>query len=488
VRTPILVGLAAGAVLLFALPAAANGRFPQSDQLIFSPTDPNLIVLRTTYGILPSHDNGATWSFVCEDALGISTSSSLADPPIGMTKNSALSVGGPFGLNVSPDVGCNWNCIGGALAGQVIVDLAVRPDDPSSEVALTATFSMPTDGGLSQPYEQVFETNDNGATWSPIGVPIDPAVTVTTVEVSKADPNRIYVSGTRNFGSAETASLFVMNKADAGAPWAEYVLPPAQFDPNQEDSIYVSAVDPTNADRVYIRSRSVVTGGVSRLTVVTLGANGGAPTFTAGKTFVVNPGSSIQLYVGEMLGFALSPDGSKVYVGSEADGLWVAQTSDLNFKQTSTVDIQCLATRGSELWACSAAKYGFIAGVSTDDGKTFVPKLRLIGDLTGPIACASNPMGAACMQSDNSSQCSGPYEMFCLLYTCETDAGSSSGDGGPGSVGDATLASDASRGPASSSSSSCSCDVVGSSGDGAAALGAGLAVLGGALRRRRKAK
>jgi hypothetical protein len=299
-----------GAVLFIALPAAANGRFPQSDQLVFSPNDKNLIVLRTTYGILPSHDNGTTWSFVCEDALGIDTASSLVDPPLGLTQNNALSVGGPRGLNVSTDVGCNWNCIGGPLANQVVVDLAVRPDAPDHEVALTATY-VATDSAQASLYAQVFETTDNGVSWTPIGAPIDPLVVPTTVEVSQADPNRLYVSGTRGFGM--TASLFVFDKAKSGQNWTEWVLPKDQFDRTQEDSIYVSGVDPTNADRLYLRSRSLVTGGVSRLTVVTLGADGGAPTFSTARTFIVPPPSPTKMrYVGEMAGFALSPDGSKL--------------------------------------------------------------------------------------------------------------------------------------------------------------------------------
>ena len=37
--------------------------------------------------------------------------------------------------------------------------------------------------------------------------------------------------------------------------------------------------------------------------------------------------------------------------------------------------VQCLATRGDELWTCSAEVSGFVLGVSTDDGATFTAKL-----------------------------------------------------------------------------------------------------------------
>jgi hypothetical protein len=136
VRRTILATVAVAVALLVSLPAAANGRFPLSNQIVFSATDPNLIVARTSYGILPSHDNGKNWGYICEDAIGI-TPSILYDPAVALTRNNSLIVGLGLGLNVSPDVGCNWNCIGGPLAGQSIVDVAVRPDNPSSAVAVT---------------------------------------------------------------------------------------------------------------------------------------------------------------------------------------------------------------------------------------------------------------------------------------------------------------------------------------------------------------
>ena len=38
---------------------------------------------------------------------------------------------------------------------------------------------------------QVFETTDNGQTWTAIGTPLDPRVVVETIDVTKSDPNRI---------------------------------------------------------------------------------------------------------------------------------------------------------------------------------------------------------------------------------------------------------------------------------------------------------
>ncbi len=459
-----LATLAGGALLLVSNPAAANGRFPLANQIVFSPTDPQLIVLRTSYGILPSHDNGKTWQYLCEEALGIGPST-LADPTLGLTRNNSLLAGVAVGLNVSSDVGCNWNCIGGPLAGQVIADLAVRPNSPNSAVAITGSTVVQPDSGQELNESRIFETTDNGVTWVPIGTPIDPDVIVTTVDVTKTDPDRLYVSGTRGFGAARTASLFVSK--DKGQTWAEWQLPAADYDRTTEDSIFIGGVDPTNADRVYVRSSGLVTGGRSRLTVVNFATDPGQAFSTA---HLVDVKQGFLGLTGEMLGFALSPDGSKVYIGSNEDGLLMADASDLVFHAMNTkIHVQCLATRGAELWACAPAVDGFVAGVSTDDGKTFAAKLPLIGALAGPVACAPSASGAACEQDANASQCGASYDAFCSTYTCGEPPASAT------SVTQSSLAT---------ASSSCDLAVVG--GGGAAGVSAALALAGVALQRRRR--
>ena len=469
------LALAGGAILLHPAPVSANGRFPQSNQIVFSPMNPDLIVLRTTYGILPSHDHGATWQFLCEDALGVGLSA-VADPSIGLTQNDSLLVGVTLGLNVSSDVGCNWKCIPGPLANQVIVDLAVRPNSPSSAVAITGTYFAVPDSGLEETFSQVFETDDNGVTWTALGVPIDPQVVVETVDVAKTDPNRLYVSGTRGYGAERTASLFVSK--DKGATWTEWRLPTARFDPTVEDSIFIGAVDPTNADRVYLRSSAQPTGGQSRLTVATFAADG-TPTFTGVRSFDAGP--AFAGLTGEMLGLAVSEDGSKVYIGSVEDGLWSANATDLAFQKVSSIIVQCLATRGSELWVCSAAKSGFVAGVSTDEGKTFTTKLPLISTLTGPIGCAPNPAGAACGQTANASQCGASFQTLCSLYSCQEPTLLTDGDAG--SSADASPSDGAALGPKAASSS---CDLAAPGQERAAGVATVFALFGLAMRRRRR--
>jgi MYXO-CTERM domain-containing protein len=486
------------------MPAAANGRFPAANQIVFSPMNPDVVMARTTFALLPSTDDGATWQYLCESTLGL-PSTTYEDPELGLTASGALVAGlsAPTqGLDVSSDFGCSWTCLGGALANQQIADTVVRPDSPHQVLALTGTF---VDGGVSS---QIYQSVDDGAHWTALGTPIDPAVVVETIDVAANDPMRIYVSGTRGYAASRTASLFV--STDAGQTWTERMIPQFLGDrPGGETSVYIGAVDPTDADRVYIRSSGSADGGESRLYVTT----DAGMTFTIAKDFAVEAaGLAI---IGELLGFALSPDGSEIYVGTKESGLWRAARSDMSFSLVNaTVGVQCLATRqtasGPELWACGNEYSGppgspgnFIVGRSTDDGMTFKALLPTLTSLSGVAQCSAAPSGAyACGTTTNAaSACScDDYTNFCTITEVENaclgcgQTGIAGDDGGAGS--DAATPSDAGSGggadattdgaasKVATKTSSCGCTVVGSSGN--EGLFAGLGLFLGAFARRKR--
>jgi hypothetical protein len=260
-----------------------------------------------------------------------------------------------------------------------------------------------------------------------------------------------------------------------------------------EDSVYIGGVDPTNADRVYVRSSGLAQGGESRLFVTSNGGSDAGASFTLpmAATFSV-PMAGYGL-VGELQGFALSQDGSKVYVGTVESGLWVASSSDLMFQQTNSyIHVQCLATRGTELWACSDARSGFVAGVSTDDGATFTSKLCSVTGLKGLASCSPNDGGPlACMAAYNSSQCGNTYDTLCTLDSDSVNGQCVPCDGGPPAAGDGgdggagPSVADAGVGVKANTSSSCGCSLVGGGGGALGSLG-GLAISALALRRRRK--
>jgi hypothetical protein len=457
-----LFAAATGAPLLLAASVAgANGRFPASNQLLFAPSDSGFVVLRTTFGVLLSHDTGATWSWLCEDALGLPPRATV-DPSFAVSATDTLVAGFYKGLEVSPDRGCNWAFVGGMLAGQGVADVAVRPGAPHTIVAVESAYVQDggVDGGTVYA-NQVYESTDDGATWSPLGAPIDETVLLTTIDVAASDPHRLYLAGFRAPGAAggpNRASLFV--SLDDGAHWTERALPPLV----DELAAYIAAVDPADADRVYLRTAGPMKPpSQSRLFVTSdAGRSVGIPLAFATPS-------------GQMLGFALSPDGSKVYAGTAQDGLYVGARADLDasspFHKTSSIHVQCLATRGSELWACSDEASGFVAGVSSDDGATFTARLHLNG-VEAPVACAADATAA---------QCSGtPFQQLCAsLGGCATsDAGVDSDASTDG--GEPTLT------PPSASGSSCS--MLGPNGATGLATATAVAAIAAAARKKRRSR
>jgi photosystem II stability/assembly factor-like uncharacterized protein len=441
-----VAALAIGIMLLTSTGSAtANGRFPAANRILLSPTNPDLVIVRATYGILPSFDDGRTWRFLCEDALGLPQSAS-SDPALGLTANSALIAGLllPAGLEVSADTGCNWSCAGGLLANEMIADVVVRPDAPHTVLALTATVYFDDAGGGQ--HSQVVQSSDDGSHWAAVGAPIDPRYLVTTLEVAPSDAHRLYVSAANGFAPTRNAVLFV--SANDGS----WIPRPVPLDARYETNIYIGGVDPADADRVYIRTD----GDRSRLLVTT----------NAGQSF-----AAVLNLTGPMLGFALSPDGAKIYAGSVEDGLFAGDRASMTFARQSLIRVRCLAARGTELWACSDESSGFFAGVSTDQGVTFSPKLHP-DSVQAPIACAASARGAyGCGADANAAQCGGPpYERLCATLGCQS---------GPA---DASVGS---RPP--SSSATCKCSLVGGGrrpGFGVAAL----SVLVAAATVRRKSR
>ena len=153
-KLPGVASIAATLVapLLFVSQAAANGRFPASNQIVFSPTDPNVIFGRATFAMFPSTDDGATWSYLCEELLDLPTgSTNYEDPELAFTANGNLVAGlsqPTTGLSVSTDLGCTWACSSSLDATRQVVDTVVRPNMKHEVLALVSDI---VDGGYLTP-------------------------------------------------------------------------------------------------------------------------------------------------------------------------------------------------------------------------------------------------------------------------------------------------------------------------------------------------
>jgi hypothetical protein len=356
--------------------AHANSRYPESNQVVFAEHDPNLVLVRVTFGLLVSRDRGKTFDWVCEESIGFS---GVEDPMYAVTPSHAF-VGTTFqGLAVTRDNACGWSFVGGDLASQVFIDLAINPNDRKNIVVFASSYDRQDDAGNILFSSRIWETKDEAHTFQQLGDKLDPALLGHTLDLTKTDPDRIYLTAVRNPGTQPKA--FLLTSKDHGKTWAEQEVPLE----GGERALYIAAVDPNDAERVYIRTYNSVDKPTRLL--VRDAPEGGAPTIRT----VYNAQAALS-------GFALSPDGSKVFIGGPKDGIRVASTTDFQFQQRSNIEIQCLALSEDGLWACSNEQNGFVVGLSKDEGVTFEPRLHFC-DIRGPLACAQGtPTNDRCGQ------------------------------------------------------------------------------------------
>src|SRR5579862_58393 len=127
--SPKLLARVAVALLAFAAAAnsaRANGAFPDSQSIILPPDQPHRILLSTNFGVIVSEDDGATWHWICEQAVG-----SLANRyQIGPSPNDWLFAVTAGGMATSRDGACTWTKATGGFETQSVLDVFPDPTDP----------------------------------------------------------------------------------------------------------------------------------------------------------------------------------------------------------------------------------------------------------------------------------------------------------------------------------------------------------------------
>lgn len=406
----------AAALTAFAPDARANGRFPESNAVIFSANDPDLVLLRVTFGLVVSHDRGKTWDWICEQSIGVT---GVEDPMFAVMPDGTYAGSMFQGFATSRDRGCTFSFGGGNLADQNFIDLTTRAAEPNRLVTMTCDYAYQDDAGDIFYTSNVYESNDQAKTFVKLGTALDPTLFGMTVDLAPSDPDRIYVSAVRHPGN-EAEGFFLTSK-DHGQTFEERAFPLIAG----ERAPYIAAVDPTNPSRIYVRTSS----GEENVA-------GSAETNDRPGRLLVSDDEGVSwrtVFTSKtaLRGFALAKDGSKVYLGSMKDGLQVASTTDFAFHQVSDLEIGCLALADDGLWACSNERSAFILGRSTDDGATFEPLLHFC-DIRGPLACPAS--------TNTATMCGGEtWDLQEFALGCQTpaDAGAATDAGRDAGAADA---------------------------------------------------
>ncbi len=360
-------------------PTWANGRYPAAGQIVQSPSNPSHLLARATFGLLQSQDGGATWQWLCESVLGFS---GQYDPFVGITQADTIVAATDVGIALSSVNACAWNHVQEPDSATHLpaIDLVIDPNQTSHVVVLAQT--------PDHKRVRLLESLDSGLTWHALGVPLPETLVGLTVEIAPSKPQRFYVSGRAN---PDETDHVVARTDDAGAHWVLLPFNPTMLDDagvplpaaqTQVVGTYVGAVDPHDADTVWLRARRS-----TQPDQVWRSQDGGATwqrAFQAGK--------------GRLFGFALSPDGKEVAIGTTmpTPGVWHANVADLKFAQVNKVGAFCLKWLPSGLFVCADDTWdGYALGVSHDAGTTFTPVHRLQDTL--PLECpAGSSVATTC--------------------------------------------------------------------------------------------
>lgn len=405
---PLLAALA----LLVPTPALANGRFPAASHVVLGRgAAARMIVLRTTFGLIVSEDEGQTFRWICEDMTVWPNVLPLTyDPAVELHRERAILIGHENGLNRMRNV-CKVDPVATASARNII-DLATDGDAAN-------LYAIESDLGRAN---RVLRSTDGGQTFTPQGAGVRD-VLFTTLDVAPSRSARVYAAG-RDVN--DQAPRFF--RSDDEGVTLERV--DADFLGAQE--LWVSGVSPRDPDTVFVRA-------VRGLGTLLMRSTDGGRHFTR-----------IAETAGAMLGFAVSDDGRVVWYGGPRDGLWRSTDGGDRFERVSSTPVLCLRARGDALYVCSDwLTQGWALGRSMDQGRSIAPLVNF-EDLAGPFTCGASEEHTVCVER---------WPMILVNFMRERDlVAAARPDAGVGAVFDAGRTLDAGASPMSPAVTRPGCD------------------------------
>lgn len=363
-RARVLVALA----VLAAVPddAAANGRPPQSVKLRFRPGNSQDMLLGVTFGLMVSHDDAATWRWICESAVGFE---GTFDPDYEYSSSGAIFATTFDGLRFTRD-GCVWSAVPSPLDTWLVTQVAIGPDG-----TLFAGAADPVRGS------GVFRSTDDGASWQPTGDMNQTFDWYETLEVAPSDPQRVYTTGYRlSAGSPRTRLLF--RSLNAGGTWE--ALPTTAFVGTEFSDLRIMAVDPVDPEVVYVKMTFTSKGLQDTLYRT---ANWSRPVAMGGPTWaqvLVVPASITAVVV---------RDNGEVWATTQTQGIHRSTDGGNSFTPVTglTYEAACLEERRSDdsLWLCANhLPPDLMALGRSPSGAAGSWQVKLqYADIAGPVRC-----------------------------------------------------------------------------------------------------
>jgi len=363
------LAIAAGGTITRARAARANGAFPDAQAVLLPRDRGDEIILGTTFGLVFSQDDGATWTYACEADQTVNGFRYTIGPPSAGSPSGdriyAVSMPAP-GLPVSADDGCSWTLPGGALV------------DPSNPAQASDVFPDPSNAArvfaLATPQDpadapgSIYRSTDGGLTYSgPLYTPADDGQrpTMVGVEVSASSSGIVYATWYDRLGDHP----HLARSTDGGDSWSDSSIE-GQLGPCKP---YLVGIDPTDPQTVVLRLISA-DNAANPFEALAITHDGGQ-TWT---TPLQIPGGSLQ-------GFVHRRDGSLAAIGimPSTDGtvptsyFFLSADGGKSFSMSSLpYHAKGLAERNGTLFMATDNFKDLVALVSSDDGKSWKSRLR----------------------------------------------------------------------------------------------------------------
>jgi hypothetical protein len=354
------------AILAAVAPASANGRAPSSVKVVFRPGDTQDILLGVTFGLMVTHDDTATWRWICESAVGFQ---GTFDPDYEMTADGTIWAPTFDGLRYTRD-GCVWNGVPQPLGTWLVTEVTVSPDG-----TIYAGAADPVLGS------GIFKSTDNGVSWQATGDLNQVFDWFDTIEVAPSDPQKLYVTGYR-VQSGFPREKLLFRSLDAGQTWQS--LPVNPFIGTELSDVQIAAVSPTDPDLVFVKvtfTSSTVQETIYRTTNWSNPLGDGGPTWT--NVF------EVPTFIN---GVVVRQSGD-VLVATQSMGLHRATDGGVAFSAVAgvTFEARCLTERASDqsLWMCANHLPPDLMALGrsmSGDAGTWMTKIRY-EDMVGPVRC-----------------------------------------------------------------------------------------------------
>ena len=356
--------LLAAVTLLGSGHAQADGGFPDPRQLLLPLNAPEQIIVATNFGLLFSEDDGATWSFSCEQRLNAYAGPYVLGAP---PQERIFAIASGAGLIRSDDGSCTWAAATGSLSEVLPYAVAVDPEDALRLYVIGAGRETLTD-------ESIYTSVDGGVTFADAVFTAPAESALLNIVVAPSDPRMLFAS---MFSTPENHP-HLLRSLDAGEHW-EIVAD--LVDEIGESPFELLAVDPSDADRLFIKilGPSAETLGVS---------NDGGLTFSEAVSIPGKLSAFLQLESGTILVGGTTGEG----------GIGYRSLDDAaSFEPwPGAPHVHALAERSGRLYvAADNFADGYAIAVSDDEGAHLAP-LAGFKDVRSVKSCVSQVCADSC--------------------------------------------------------------------------------------------